>query len=534
MKKPTLKSKSQQARKRAKQERRQKRQSKKGSSSLRRNQHYIAKKLMAGKVPLVCATAWGYVDQLLSFMHLIGFFRVLDIEGDKFERKMVSVCQLLATYELKVILGIVSINQVGTKLFREKALLRLVGYTTQQLEDGICKRGYGDSKPMHSSTLAHAIERLSQAELDYLLQETVKCLVKRKFLWRSHGHYALDASDLPTSAKFKGRGKRTSYRRKKTKEGKMVEIPETVYGFKLLIVYEVKLRLVVAVKVVQIQSHESNYTLELAQQAQANLGSEYPIKVLLMDRGFLDGQTLWRLKHEMDIDWVIPVRRNMAVTEDARQLARQPVDNLYITQAHRPAKGLKGRGQVSLRGVKDLVTFDTYGDEAHQKKINTKAFQANPINALVVTRWRNKPHKPDKQPVFLTTLDISQPMRILDLYDFRSLIENTAFRELKQGWNLLRFPKRNPEAMRAHVYLTLLCFTVVNAFQSHQGQSLMNNGIRQQRLQSFEALLVMVIDDEAGCYAFFHLEELLTLLGHPPETCLAINPDEVLQGYAVA
>ena len=125
MKKPTLKSKSQQVRKQAKQERRQKRQSKNGSGGLRRNQHYIARKLMAGKVPLVCATAWGYVEQLLSFMHLIGFFRVLDIEGDKFERKMVSVCQLLATYELKVILGIVSINQVGNKLFREKALLRL-------------------------------------------------------------------------------------------------------------------------------------------------------------------------------------------------------------------------------------------------------------------------------------------------------------------------------------------------------------------------------------------------------------------------
>lgn len=533
MKKPTLKSKLQQARKQTKAERRQKRKRQQKTRPLRRNQNYIAKKLMAGQVPLVCATAWGYVDHLLSFMHEVGFFRVLDIEGDKFERKMVSVCQLLATYELKVILGIVSINQVGTKLFREKALLRLVGYTTQQLQDGICKRGYGDSKPMHSSTLAHAIERLSQAELDYLLQETVKCLIKRKLLWRSKGHYALDASDLPTSAKFKGCGKRTIYRRRKTKEGETVQIPETVYGFKLLIVYEVKLRLVVAVKVVPIQSHESKYTLELARQAQANLGLEQPIKVLLMDRGFLDGQTLWTLKHEMNIDWVIPVRSNMSVTADARQLAKQPVDNLYIRQAHRPPRGLKGRGQVTVRGVRDLLTFDTYGDEKHQKTINHKAFQANPINALVVTRWRNKLHQPDDQPVFLTTLDMAQPMRILDLYDLRSLIENTAFRELKQGWHLLRFPKRNPQAMRAHLYLTLLCFTLVNAYQSHQGQSLINNGIRQQRLEDFEALLIMVIDDQVGCYAFFHIEELLTLLGHPPDSCLVVDPREVWQRYAV-
>ena len=118
MKKPSLKSKLQQARKQAKQEKREKR----NRRPLRRNQPYIAKKLMSGKVPLVCATAWGYVDQLLSFMHEIGFFRVLDIEGKQFERKMVSVCQLLVTYELKVILGIASMNQMGTKLFREKSL----------------------------------------------------------------------------------------------------------------------------------------------------------------------------------------------------------------------------------------------------------------------------------------------------------------------------------------------------------------------------------------------------------------------------
>ena len=62
----------------------------------------------------------------------------------------------------------------------------------------------------------------------------------------------------------------------------------------------------------------------------------------------------------------------------------------------------------------------------------------------------------------------------------------------------------------------------------------MNNGIRQQRLEAFEALLIMVIADEAGCYAFFHLEELLTLLGHPPDICLTINPNVALQHYGVA
>src|SRR3990172_10344295 len=117
MRKPTANAQHQQVRKQGKQERRRKRKSRQSPGTLRRNQIHIGKKLMAGEVPLVCATAWGYVDQLLTFMHMIGFFAVLNIDGQRFERKMVSVCQLLATYELKVILGIVSINQVGAKLF---------------------------------------------------------------------------------------------------------------------------------------------------------------------------------------------------------------------------------------------------------------------------------------------------------------------------------------------------------------------------------------------------------------------------------
>ena len=521
-----------QARKQARAKRWQKRQRRRGIGELRRNQQGIARKLLAGEVPLVCATAWGFVEGLLSFMEVVGFWEVLDMDGEGFERKLVSVCQLLATYELKVLLGIVSINQVEVKLFREVALLRLVGYTTQQLNEGICKRGYGDHKPMHSSTLAEALARLTEQELDKLLQETVGRLVKRQVLWASNGHYALDASDMETGAKFKGAGRRTTTERRRTRQGEWVEVLKTVYGLKLLIVYEVKLRLVVAAKVVPIQCHESNYTLDLVRQAQRNLGPQQPIRVLLVDRGFMDGETLWSIKHDLGIDWVIPSRSDMDVTADARQLAQLPVDNIDITGASRPATGLKGRGQVTVRGVFGLNTFSTYGDADHQLTVHRNDFKPNPVNALVVTRWRDKPYALTDQPAFITSLDVSLPLRVLDLYDLRSLIENTAFRELKQGWHLTAFPKRSLPAARAHVYLTLLCFSLVNAYHTQRGQSLARNGIRRQRIHDFEGMLVMVIDETSHAFALFHLEELLTLLGHPPTFCLAIHPQEVLHRYA--
>jgi hypothetical protein len=63
-------------------------------------------------------------------------------------------------------------------------------------------------------------------------------------------------------------------------------------------------------------------------------------------------------------------------------------------------------------------------------------------------------------PVFLTSLPVNQPLEVLDAYDLRSLIENCAFRELKQGWLLGKFPKKTEEAVRSHVFLTVVMFNL--------------------------------------------------------------------------
>jgi hypothetical protein len=44
----------------------------------------------------------------------------------------------------------------------------------------------------------------------------------------------------------------------------------------------------------------------------------------------------------------------------------------------------------------------------------------------------------------------------------------------------------------------------------------------------------MVIDDEIHSFAFFQLEELLILLGHPPNVCLFADPNDVRQRYGLA
>src|SRR5215210_6832630 len=371
---------------RARHEQRRKQRSYQPWRRLTRDQQAVAARLTAGQVDLVSVSGWGIVGQWLAFLEVLEFFALLDIEGSGFQRVMIPLARLLLTYQVKILLGIGSINLVPTRLFRDIALLKLIGYTTIQIAAGFCQRGHLAAGPMHKNTLADAIERLSAEELETLLNETVKRLVARGCLAQSRGHFALDASDLETTRRYAGAGMKTVTERKVTKKKEVVEIERYLYGFKVLIVYEVHLRLVMAAKVVPINEHESQHTLALVRQAVSNLGPGV-LRVLLMDRGFLDGETLWTLKHELKIDFVVPAKDGMHVTADARLLSRRATDTETICPEERCGHQKLGKdgtvrwpGQLTVVGVAALGSYDQYGDAEHVKRANRKDFVGHPIH----------------------------------------------------------------------------------------------------------------------------------------------------------
>jgi len=496
-----------------------------------RNQKEVAKRLLAGDVSMVGGTGWSFVEPFLAFLGEIGFYEVLQIDGERFMRKMMSVSLLILTYEVKVLLGLSGMNCIGKTLFRDIALLKLIGYTSQQLQEGFCQRGYGDKqKPMHKNVLADTVEKLTGKELETILNRSIQHLAAQGVFGESQGHFALDGSDLETTSRYQDVGMKTVTEKKwSRKEKKVVEIEKTVYGFKLLALYDVHLRLVVAVKVVQIQEHDSQFTRPLLQQGLENLG-EGVIQVLLIDRGFLDGLSLWQIKNEDGIDFVVPVKTNMYVTNDARAFLKQKPDDTYLFDAERPGEGDKQTGHLKLIGIQGLTTYDQYGNEEHQQQSNRTDFEGNPINAIVVSEFEQKIYPHEKAKVFLTSLPVNDPLTVIDLYDLRSLIENTLFRELKQGWFLGVFPKKTADAVRGHVYLTILVFNLTNAFRTHVGQDLAKHGIRRQRRSWHCTHQVIVFAGEF--YAIFDVETIFILLGRPPDICWRVDPDQIYRQFA--
>jgi len=496
----------------------------------------VGKRLTSGRVSLVTISGWGFVAQFLAFLDCLEYAALLDLPGQGYQRVMIPIARLILTYQLKVLLGIGSINLAPTKLFREVALLRLIGYTTIQMQVGFCRRGNLAVGPMHKNTLADAAERLTADELEAVLNGVAQRLAARGFFRTSRGHFALDASDLETTARYTGAGVKRVTERKVTRQKQIVEVERLVYGFKVLIVYEVRLRLVVAAKVAPINEHESRSMRALVRQAVANLGSGV-LRVLLIDCGFLDGADLWWLRYGMRIDFVVPSKANMLITADAQGLCRRLDPAAGIVQQERSGKPKVGKngqvrqvGQVTVIGVPELRSYDRYGTAEHAKGANRTDFVGNALNAVVVTRWQGEAAVPGEETVFLTSLPVGQPLAVLDLYDLRSLIENTAFRELKQGWQLKCYPKKTETAVRGHVFLTLVTFTLANAFQTKRGRALTAAGIRHQRAAQYSARVIVFAD---GYYALFEIEEVFILLGVIPEQCLRTDPARVRRKYGL-
>lgn len=159
-----------------------------------------------GQIDRATLSSWSFLTPFLAFLEEVRFLALLDLPGQGFCGVMIPVARLLLTCQLKILLGIGSINLVPPTLFRERALLKLVGYATTQLQAGCCSRGQLPIGPMHKNILAGAVERLTTDELAALLNGTASRLAERGYFDHSQGTFALDASLLETTPHYHGAG----------------------------------------------------------------------------------------------------------------------------------------------------------------------------------------------------------------------------------------------------------------------------------------------------------------------------------------
>jgi hypothetical protein len=476
-----------------------------------RDDRKVAKRIREGETDFITGTGWALLDKFFVFLEEMGFHKVCEeIKGEGYERIMVALVRLLTTYSTKVLLGIAHLKQVPELLFQDVGILKRIGFTATQMKEGICKRGKGKSKPMHQKILGDLLSRLTEEEVYKIFNGMIQNLSKKRYI--KEGTFILDTTSLETTRLFENCGKKKVVEKRwDSEKRKQIEIVKYLYGFKLGMIQGVSSRIPISCYFSQIQVHDSNFTRVLVEIGEANTGRK--IRLLLIDCGFLDGEDLWWL-HKRGTHYITRGRANMEVTQDMRGF-RKKKEAVYRQE----------RDGVEIIGVEGLTTYDQYGDKEHARKRHRKDFQGNPINAVMVVKFRGEEYPEGKEPVFLTDLPVKDPLSILDKYDLRSLIENQGFRELKQGWFINKFPVKNEQGVRAHAILTLLMYAINAAYQSEQGQEAARKGIRRMRMEDFHSIHKIVV--YSGPYfGIFDIEEYTVIIRSPPQDFVRTDIDQ--------
>lgn len=461
-----------------------------------RNQEAVAAAIARKEYSDMTPTGVGVVDEFFALMDEVGILNRLAVEGI-YQRRLIPVVLLVATYCARIIMGLTSQNQLSTHLFRDAGLLRRIGYTAKQIDDGFSRRGKGLVRPVHKDTVADAMERLTEEESQDIFDGSVKDLIAAKLV--ADTIFSMDGMEMAVTENYPGAGKLVITRQTKDKWGKVKTETSTRFGYLLLSLRGVDSNTVVAARVDKIGKPEHPWVLSLVAQAKS-AGAR--VKILLVDGAYCVGNVLWRLKHEEKVDFIVPADTSMCITEDARSLAKLKTDTI-----------IHENSEICAIGIKGLTTYEAYQPPQNEVRRGPKPT----LNAVVVTRWKGREVAEKEQVVLITSLSVDDPLLIVEHYRKRAEMENKLHRELKQGWYIEKFPGKQHRSCLAHIYLTLTLYNVACAYKTERGKEIADRGIRRLRAQRLGgAAWVLIVYTETE-YGIFDVEEFAHLSGNPPK-----------------
>lgn len=484
-----------------------------------RNDSYVRKKFLAKDFDTAETTGMGNFDGLFAFLLETDFFSLFNFRADCRERVMIPLTLLLSTYSLKVICQINSLNQIDSLLFKDRAILEMVGFTGVHFEKGFSKRNKGKHLPFNISTLGKLVGDFSIFQTNELFSNSLALLSKKGFI-RS-GIFAADATPLYVSYST------TGYEN----TGIMIKDRKKKRGYKLITLRYVgdfslkeglnrekreNPQLFVSAIVVPLNENEGTYLIPLIEQAIRNIG-EGKIKMIVVDRGFMSGENLWKIKHKYKIDFLIYSKSNMDVTKELKKYADNyrdrekkglPIAENYFHQKDK---------ETEVYGFNNLEWFWTYGDTFHQEEIKKKLYKkevqlkTHPISGAIITRYKGKD---GKAITLLSSKRFSNsftPFLAVSFYRKRHHIENEGFRELKQGYKIGKFPSRKFSGIYFHIIFTLLIYNFITCFKTKQGDKLAGIGLTRLHIKiSWYGIVIYAFPH----FGIFDTKEVFGWLGY--------------------
>lgn len=535
----------------------------------RKDQSGISRDLASGKdIPEVYGLGEAEIfDEFFFFLDNFGISNLFSGLDPKLKTRQsnVNFHAVILIYMMRVVSGISFFWHIEPVLLMSQPLMRLVGFNGRQIRKGTSARGLSKADklarenqdpaensgrirgPICPDSVASCIVSITASALEVFFNSVISILAANSF-FAARIHASLDASEIQSTESCVGCGKVSKEKAPelRNRKGRIRKVVETVFGFKIWVVWDPNSKMPLAVRFTTIEVGDVIMAQEIVAQAIKNLGRHATLATLAFDRGFIDGKFMWWLNSQ-GVVFYVPAKKNMAVYADALALA----DSGGIRQT-RTKKRTVGYGKnkravedyYEAVGIEGLTTAGFYGQHGSGSHEHHKDFIANPINAVVVVSDPFKANNPNINTlVILTNGAVKKPLKAYDGYDARSEIENSMFREAKQAWSIQRPARNSIDGFRAHAYLTIITMALTAAFRTWMDAQDAKNirgedtGIRKfrEKVRAENGNKLIVFDAER--YAIFDVYEVFILTGSnvtkPRGFLEVITKEDILRKYGV-
>ena len=281
----------------------------------------------------------------------------------------------------------------------------------------------------------------------------------------------------------------------------------------------------VAARVVPGNQHECPILYELVDGFVKAVDRGW-MKVLLVDRGLIDGANIGRLKSDYRIDTIVPLKKNMNAYQDAMGLTRlkdfqwEPYQLPYATE----------RGQKDRPKHPTLVKREQTRQQTLAKKKGLPPPQPVPQPQTLlgiargVTSWSECPvpltvvinREIDKGGrsedwVLATTSSSFRASETRENYTLRTAIEER-HRQYKCFWDLAHMPSRKLSMVVNQVLFVLLAYTLLQAHLFLRHRQEMNPRTRGRLMQLLNPTLEVVAVYYQQRFCLMMIQEFAVIL----------------------
>jgi hypothetical protein len=223
--------------------------------------------------------------------------------------------------------------------------------------------------------------------------------------------------------------------------------------------------------------HETQALLPLVGEFQQAVGAGV-MKILLVDRGFIDGKSFGAIKEEHGVDLIVPLKSKMSITEDAWRLSEVDPSAWRVWEPPAPSPPAGPAQQPEHRRQRE---------EKRQKKMREIKAERGivpprrlvRVELKVIPRMRLWEECPVPLDVVLmrehfsdgeiskwglmTTKEVGDPLEIRELYGLRSSCEE-GWRQTKCYWDMTGFRSCSFALVVNQVIFVLLAYSLLEVF----------------------------------------------------------------------